>query len=541
MLLSKMNCNLFLAALLLPVTVVVAVAATERVHLKNLIRELEQKTEVSSSSSYEDMSFATKFYANQTLDHTAPFSPSRPTWSHRYLVNDTYFGTTPLSEDCPGPIFLYMGGESDIVHYAGSYNGFMKYLTAKYGGLMLLFEERYYGESVPTEGYTYLTTQQVLEDAVQLLPIVKTEYGAQNCPTIAFGGSYAGTLAAFLRSAYPFAVQGALSSSAEFGYYDLAGWEERGIDKMTFSEIIGKEYAKTDGCLQAIWDATDLMHETDDADLIQTFNLCDASALKPVKSSLFTYDLEGLVQGNYPYAIGSYPAWPVEHACQIMLDTALPLLERAAQVLFMIEGTSTDGKCIPTPDSGPGNIPGDGPGPGSWGYQSCTETLHEFSSTGRGGTGVRYFTYEEEAGPLIETQCMDRNGVVPDQNVLTMRYGGFDIAQTTSNTIFSMGTIDPWGGAAILSTDGGPDASSRGVHFFELEDAAHHLDLRGWNEADPAQVTAARREEEAIIMGWVREYVGGSSPDTSSSCARYGNYHICLMLCSMLLFVFAVL
>ena len=56
-----MNCNLFLAALLLPgVTEVVAVATTERAHLKNLIRELEQQTEESSSSSsYEDMSFAT--------------------------------------------------------------------------------------------------------------------------------------------------------------------------------------------------------------------------------------------------------------------------------------------------------------------------------------------------------------------------------------------------------------------------------------------------------------------------------------------------
>ena len=82
-----MNCNLFLAALLLPVTEVVAVATTERAHLKNLIRELEQQTEESSSSSsYEDMSFATnsiptKRWTTQLRSHR----PIRPgaigTWS----------------------------------------------------------------------------------------------------------------------------------------------------------------------------------------------------------------------------------------------------------------------------------------------------------------------------------------------------------------------------------------------------------------------------------------------------------------------------
>ena len=87
-----------------------------------------------------------------------------------------------------------------------------------------------------------------------------------------------------------------------------------------------------------------------------------------------------------------------------------------------------------------------------------------------------------------------------------MRYGGFDIGRTTSNTIFSTGLIDPWGGAGISSQDGGDDAIERGVYFFAMEDAAHHLDLRGWNDADPPNVTATRNEEEEIIMGWVRAY-----------------------------------
>eukprot|EP00547_Thalassionema_nitzschioides_P013132 CAMPEP_0194256392 /NCGR_PEP_ID=MMETSP0158-20130606/36557_1 /TAXON_ID=33649 /ORGANISM="Thalassionema nitzschioides, Strain L26-B" /LENGTH=71 /DNA_ID=CAMNT_0038995057 /DNA_START=156 /DNA_END=368 /DNA_ORIENTATION=+ len=71
-----------------------------------------------------------------------------------------------------------------------------------------------------------------------------------------------------------------------------------------------------------------------------------------------------------------------------MTNASLHLLHRAAEVTAISMGYKLDGPCFSTPDEGPGNIPGDGPGRGSWGYQSCTETLHTFSSIGRNGGGV---------------------------------------------------------------------------------------------------------------------------------------------------------
>jgi hypothetical protein len=482
------------------------------------------------AASYEDLTYQTKFF-NNTLDHLAPFQPSQPTYSQRYLVNDDFFGQKdPLSDGCPGPIFLYTGNEGPITAFWDS-NGFMKYLAEKYGGLLLFFEERYYGESIPTEECcTYLTTQQVLEDYVELLLHVKKDYNAVACPTIAFGGSYGATLAAYMRLAYPFSIQGALASSSELGYYDAAGWEAHNVTSLTFSEIIGKQYNKTEGCLKALWNAVDIIDATDDETLLTTFNFCNVSALKPMKSSIFTYALEGLPQGNYPYPIGSMPAWPVNYSCSILTDESIPLLQRAANVTALSMGYALDGDCLNSPEEGPGNIPGDGPGLTSWGYQSCTETIHVFNSIGRGGSGVRDFSYDVEIGKLKQN-CIDLYDQVPNTDVLAMRYGGFDIGRTTSNTIFSTGLIDPWGGAGISAQDGGDDATERGVHFFAMEDAAHHLDLRGWNDADPPNVTATRNEEEEIIMGWVRGYATKNGDeydkvesDGDTAPGYYGNF-----------------
>lgn len=447
--------------------------------------------------------FQTKYFKT-TLDHLN--STKNETFTQRYLLNDDYFGSPLTEESCPGPILLYTGNEGPITGFWES-NGFMHYLAKKYGGLLLFIEERYYGESQPSEECCpYLSTEQIIGDFVQILTSVKRDYSAESCPTIAFGGSYGGTLAAYMKYSFPDVVQGALSASSELGYYDLNGWEERNITKYTFSNVVGTEYNKTDGCLEAIWDAGDAIENAEVDELLQTFNYCELSALKPQKSALFTYGLEGLPQSNYPYPVGSLPAWPVSFVCELMTNVSIPLLSRAARVTALSMRYELDGPCFPTPEEGPGNVPGDGPGKGSWGYQSCTETLHTFSSIGRNGGGIRNFDFDVEIENLVNL-CANLYGVSPSSNALVERYAGFDIARQTSNTIFSSGELDPWGGAALTARDGGDDATDRGVYFFRMKNGAHHLDLRGWNKDDPIDVTMVRKKEEEIIVGWINEWI----------------------------------
>ena len=93
--------------------------------------------------------------------------------------------------------------------------------------------------------------------------------------------------------------------------------------------------------------------------------------------------------------IGSLPAWPVNATCAILLQAdRVPhrpgtttrqsaLVAAAAKVVHLLMSPSDGpgGKCIATAPEGPGEVPGDGPGGiGAWSYQSCTETLHLFSS-----------------------------------------------------------------------------------------------------------------------------------------------------------------
>lgn len=84
-------------------------------------------------------------------------------------------------------------------------------LAPEFGALLVFAEERYYGTSQPqgTSGrFDYLSTEMVLADYAALITSLRKELDAQNCPCIAFGGSYGGTLTTLFRLKYPHVVQG---------------------------------------------------------------------------------------------------------------------------------------------------------------------------------------------------------------------------------------------------------------------------------------------------------------------------------------------
>ncbi|KAJ3828136.1 peptidase S28 [Lentinula raphanica] len=187
-------------------------------------------------------------FANSTVDGVATFK-------NRYWINATYYETG-------GPVFIFDSGEQDAAplgpYYLQEYHGLSATmrLAKRYGGLAILWEHRYYGDSLPfpinrnttAEQWQFLTTEQALQDVVffadsfskntssltdlttnrtfdpQSLPVHPSV-----TPWVWLGGSYPGVRGALLRQRNPETIFAAWASSAPvhaqvdmWAYYEAA-------------------------------------------------------------------------------------------------------------------------------------------------------------------------------------------------------------------------------------------------------------------------------------------------------------------------------
>jgi len=214
---------------------------------------------------------------------------------------------------------------------------------------------------------------------------------------------------------------------------------------------------------------------------------------------MFAYAVESVTQLNYPYAIGNFEANPVQYHCAKLkeaVDTANvdTILDAAASFTDWYFGGS-DTECVPKMIGGVGNTPGDGPGDGAWGYQSCTECLHPNSAR-----NIRKYKFNLAASTKF---CHKLWNVKPN---LTALGGGFALADGSSGVdhlIWTQGTLDPWSGWFIGHVQEPPRGS--GVYHFIIPRAAHHLELKSSNKADPPEAVRTRKRAEKIIFGWIHE------------------------------------
>ena len=93
------------------------------------------------------------------------------------------------------------------------------------GALLVFMEHRFFGHSMPFANKTLdgaakplglgvLSVEQGLADYADLVTSVLDNHSAWGCPTVSFGGSLGGTLAALIRVRYPHLIDMAWSSSS---------------------------------------------------------------------------------------------------------------------------------------------------------------------------------------------------------------------------------------------------------------------------------------------------------------------------------------
>lgn len=461
----------------------------------------------------------------QKLDHFQ--AASNATFMQRYLLNADNWDTGV------GPILFYSGNEGPIDAFYAATGFVTDVLAPKLNALIIFAEQRYYGKTLPfgtktwssKDNLRYLSTEQVLADYALLLTSIKPGLNASGLPVVTFGGSYGGTLSTLFRIKYPHVVIGALAASAPLGYYSPSYWAERGVTEHTWFDTVVNDYATArPGCYAQLVRAVAIANATardsaagGGAVVANAFGLCAA----PTEVDQFIYwiteALESIPQIDYPESIGSLPASPVNAACDAMAEavalersaagdpTSVPLLGALGKVMGWYYGGSKIG-CIPERLARnaqmDGGTPGDGPAPASsWGYQSCTETLHKFST--RAGAW-RAYNFDLAA---LSSQCEQYYGVTPDMSWLETWSGGYAIggASSGSNIIWSNGKRDPWHGGGFLRAS---DALPGGA-VFVMEATAHHQDLRKPVSGDPAELVEVRAKEEAIIRGWIAKANAG--------------------------------
>ncbi|KAM0710469.1 hypothetical protein Q7P35_002832 [Cladosporium inversicolor] len=158
------------------------------------------------------------------IDHFNP--ANHGTYTNRFWTNDTFYRNG-------GPVFFYDAGErgvsNDNLATLSAESHPLMNLTRAFNGLAIVWEHRFYGQSLPvplsidsTEAekkaaYEVLNTEQALEDAVFFTSHFErpdADFKPNATPWIWFGGSYPGQRAAMIRHRNPDVFFASYSSSA---------------------------------------------------------------------------------------------------------------------------------------------------------------------------------------------------------------------------------------------------------------------------------------------------------------------------------------
>lgn len=252
--------------------------------------------------------------------------------------------------------------------------------------------------------------------------------------------------------------------------------------------------------------------------LKQVFNLCDDLAspadIETLIDSL-SDDIGTMTMVNYPYPtsfIGSLPAWPVKAACDaaakitptppgdtpssVFSWTDISRLQAMANVAYNFTG---DMKCLSLSSDDGGALDDNG-----WAAQTC----NEFPMPMGDDPEVSCFTWKNWDEAAFTKDCQTTYGTTPRYDWALDYFGGRDPARdfaASSNIFFSNGQYDPWHAGGILTN------STANNIAFVMAEAAHHLDLRAPNPADPPAVTTARLMETVHIRKVVDAYQNPSS------------------------------
>ncbi|XP_039156545.1 lysosomal Pro-X carboxypeptidase isoform X2 [Eucalyptus grandis] len=419
-------------------------------------------------------------YFEQRLDHFSFLE--LPTFNQRYLISlEHWSGPGQL-----GPIFVYCGNEGDIEWFAAN-TGFVWEIAPSFGAMVVFPEHRYYGESMPfgsqEEAYknaatlSYLTADQALADFSVLITNLKRNLSAEACPVVLFGGSYGGMLAAWMRLKYPHIAIGALASSAPILQFEDI------VPPESFYDIVSNDFKReSTSCfntIKASWNAliSEGQKENGLSQLTRMFRLC-----RELKN---TEELVNWLDSAYSY---------LAMVCRKIdgCPDGTSILERVSEGVGVYYNHTGEVNCFELDD--------DPHGMNGWNWQACTEMVMPLSSS---PDTSMFPTYDFNFSAFKE-ECWTDFKVNPRPRWITTEFGGkdfmTDLKTFGSNIIFSNGFLDPWSGGSVTQN------VSDSIVALNMQEGAHHLDLRAATAEDPNWLVEQRATEIRVIKKWLSDY-----------------------------------
>lgn len=435
------------------------------------------------------------------------------TWKHRYFMNNEFH-----KQD--GPLFIMLGGESEANPVWLQDGAWIQY-AREHWAMLVMLEHRYYGKSQPVSDLSspklqYLSSRQALADIALFIDYFREWYHLPDNKIVLFGGSYAGSLAAWFRSRYPYMVDGAVASSApmvavmEFEDYYVAVREA--LDATSVQ------------CSVAIQDATTRMYDwwgqPDKRLLMQKlFRLCDKidhDALLDL--SVFFYNLAenfaGVVQYNndnraFEGAKGTNIT--IQNVCDIMTNTSRgDTITRYSDVNSLILDTYGE-KCLNIRYTKLANSlnytswnSSNNDGSRQWLYQTCSEFGWIQSSGSQKQPFGLWFLFPWN---LTTDQCIgvfDKifggSEVIDNSDETNRFYGGLDLP--ISNFVFVNGLLDPWRKVGVNGSNPLPNAFGD-FEIFLVPGAAHCADMYPPFAKDPPEMPYVRDRISYHIGKWI--------------------------------------
>ncbi|KAM0790107.1 hypothetical protein ACM66B_005434 [Microbotryomycetes sp. NB124-2] len=476
-------------------------------------------------------------YFDQRVSHDldVPASPVNATFKQRYWFDAQYYKPG-------GPVILLDGGETDASERMPFLRqGILQILAQATGGIGVIFEHRYYGESFPvtnlsTDSLRFLTTMQSVRDSAHFAENIKfpglEHYNltSRDAPWLYYGGSYGGAKAAFARSLFPKTWWGAIASSAVttaiedyWEYYEPI--RKNGPTECiklleSHSALIDKLLGfNNDFITSSLKNLFGLGNVTSDVDFVNalTIPLSTWQARnwdREVGSTAFAEFCDSIVTNTTP-------SEPAEHLLSAVQDAwpsnpGQAFAKFASYGAYIKANVSTLCPDGATQDECFGSDVYDGfsledASWRSWSYQVCTEWGYFIgapSDADKPSIVSRLLTTEHTSKLCrLAFEPGKRNSVPSRPNVTAInQWGSFDLEY--DRLAFIDGAEDPW----IYATPHSPHARKRRdtnkKPFKLIKGGVHHWDENGLvdPEREPKEIRKIHREEVEFVKQWVKEW-----------------------------------